>query len=128
MHDYNGDGYLDRGEAWALYEDDPLTDKQIEQQLDMVSYRADINFYMYREAQVYGDRYRKTQRPTGTATDTGTTDKDKRGTERTSTRGTDRDEIETDGHKQTRRRTKTVTGTATRGKRTPTRVAPSNSG
>merc|ERR1719201_815075 len=34
MHDYNSDGYIDRDEAFTLYENDPISDEQIEQELD----------------------------------------------------------------------------------------------
>jgi Ca2+-binding EF-hand superfamily protein len=36
MHDYNNDGYIDRDEAFTLYEDDPISDEQIERELDGV--------------------------------------------------------------------------------------------
>ena len=36
MHDYNSDGYIDRDEAFTLYENDPISDEQIEQELDGV--------------------------------------------------------------------------------------------
>lgn len=36
MHDYNNDGYIDRDEAFTLYENDPISDEQIERELDGV--------------------------------------------------------------------------------------------
>lgn len=43
MHDYNDDGYIDRDEARTLWEDEVMTDKQIEQEIDMVCLLTAIN-------------------------------------------------------------------------------------